>query len=120
MIKKFGISGVHMHADKKTDAYARSKIGGLDRYMPNHARASAHADIKLIEKKIKARTEYTCEAILFLPHGELVAKETGPTILAAIDAVEPKLKAQLQKYKSKHGSLRVHRRILRKLLQRKP
>jgi putative sigma-54 modulation protein len=115
MIKKLEITGVHMKVDSDLSKYATKKIGKLDRYISRHARESAHAEIFLKEAKIKAKKECTCEVVLHLPHDTITTKETTMNIYAAVDIVEAKLKNQLKKYKEKHGSLRIHRRVLSKL-----
>ena len=118
MIKKLEISGIHTKLDAKLKAYATEKIGKLDEYLPDHARPSAHAEVKLMTEKIKARQIHRCEVILFLPHEEIVAKATGDTLIAAIDAAEAKLKPMLRKYKGRHGRGRLHHRLIGKIRRR--
>lgn len=115
MIAKLEISAVHANVDKKLHDYVAKKIGKLDQYMSKHARISAHAEVKLIEHKIKAKKECTCEVILHLPQDTIMTKETTLNMYAAVDIVEAKLKNRLRKYKETHGSLRLHRRILARL-----
>jgi ribosomal subunit interface protein len=117
MIKKLDISGIHADLDKDVHDYTVKKIGGMDRFLSRHARESAHAEVKLVEGKIKTRKQYTCEVILRLPKDTLMTKETANTMFAAIDAVESKLKNQLKKYKEMHGNPRLHRRVLSKILR---
>ena len=117
MIQKLDISGIHVDLDKEAHEYAVKKIGGMDRFLSRHARESAHAEVKLVEVKIKTRKQYTCEVILHLPKDTLMTKETANTMLAAIDAAQSKLKNQLKKYKEKHGNPRPHRRMLSKILR---
>ncbi len=115
MIKKLEISGVHMKLSEDLSKYVTKKIARLDRYLPRHARESAHAEVFLKETKIKAKKECTCEVVLHLPHDTITTKETTMNIFAAIDIVEAKLKNQLKKYKEKHSSLRLHRRVLSRI-----
>ena len=115
MIKKLELSGVHLKIDSDLSKYASKKIGKLDKYMPRHARESAHAEVFLKEATIKKKKECTCEVVLHLPHDTITTKETTMNIYAAIDIVEAKLKNQLKKYKEKHSSLRIHRRVISKL-----
>lgn len=115
MIQKLEITGVHVDVDPKLHAYITKKIAKLDRYMPRHARESAHAEIFLKEAKIKAKKECTFEVVLYLPKTTLTTKETTMNMFAAVDIVEAKLKNQLKKYKETHSSLRIHRRILSKI-----
>lgn len=116
MIQKLEINGVHAKVDEKLHKYVIKKIGKLDQYMSSHSRESAHAEVKLKEEKIKARIQHTCEVILFLPKDVITSKNTAPTMLAAIDNVEAKLKNQLKKHKETHeGRSRLHRRVIRRL-----
>ena len=114
MIQKLEINGIHTKVDEDLNKYVTKKIGKLDRYLSRHARVSAHAEVKLKENKIKAKKEYTCEVILFLPHGSITTKESTMNMYAAVDIVEAKLKNQLKKYKEKHN-LRLHRRVLARI-----
>lgn len=118
MIKKLEISGVHTTVSEELKKYIGKKIGKLDRYMPKHARVSAHAEILIKESKIKTRKQHTCEIILYLPKETFTIKETTLNPFAAVDIVEAKLKTHLKKYKETHGSLRIHRRVLARLRRR--
>jgi putative sigma-54 modulation protein len=115
MIKKLDITGVHMEISPDLRKYVVKKIAKLDRYMPKHARESAHIEVFLKEAKIKAKKECTCEVVMHLPKENLMTKETTMNIFAAVDIVEAKLKNQLKKYKETHSSLRIHRRVIAKL-----
>lgn len=116
MIQKLEITGVHFDVDPKLHAYVTKKIAKLDRYLPRHARESAHAEVFLKEAKIKAKKECTCEVVLHLPKTKtMTTKETTMNMFAAVDIVEAKLKNQLKKYKETHSSLRLHRRVLSKI-----
>lgn len=115
MIQKVEITGVHFKVDLKLHNYVTKKISKLDRYMPKHARESAHAEIFLKEATVKTKKDCTCEVVLHLPKTTMTTKETTMNMYAAIDIVEAKLKNQLKKYKETHSSLRIHRRVLAKL-----
>ena len=112
MIKKLEVRGVHMKVDSKLTAYAKKKIGKLDRYISKHARASAHVEIILKEELLKAKKNCICEVILHLPGDTINTKESTVNMYAAIDIVEAKLKNQLKKYKDLHGNPRLHRRLI--------
>src|SRR5205814_2393216 len=99
MIARLEIDGVHVHVDEDLQRYVTKKIGRLDQYMSRHSRKSVHVEVKLIEEKIKARKQTTCEVIMHLPHETLMTKETTVNMYAAIDIVLTKLKNQLKKYK---------------------
>lgn len=120
MIQKLEISGVHTTVGDDLRKYITKKIGKLDRYMPKHARASAHAEILIKESKVKTRKQHTCEVILYLPKETFTIKETTLNPFAAADIVEAKLKNHLKKYKETHGSLRIHRRLLARMRRRTP
>lgn len=115
MIKKIEINGIHSDVTPELKKYIKKKIGKLDQYMPVHARDSAHAEVKLKEQKIKTRNECTCEIILHLPKETIITQETTMNMFAAVDVVEEKLKNRIKKYKQKHGSGRLHHRILARL-----
>lgn len=115
MIAKLEIAGVHTQLDDDLRKYVTKKIGKLDTYLPRRARPSAHAEVKLLEQKIKAKKECTCEVVMHLPHDTLTTKESTMNMYAAIDIVEAKLKNQIKKYKETHSSLKLHRRMLGRL-----
>lgn len=115
MFQKFEIHGVHATVDKKLKAYVTKKIGGLDRYISKHSRQSAHADVHLKEGKAKNNNRFTCEVTLYLPHQTIIVKESAVNMYAAVDIVEAKLKQQMQKYKDKHQSGKMHRHLFGRL-----
>jgi putative sigma-54 modulation protein len=115
MIQKLEVSGVHMDVDKKLHDYVVKKIGKLDKYLPRHARDSAHAEVFLKEAMIKKKKECICEVVLKLPKETITIKEATVNIYAAVDIIEAKLKNRIKKYKETHSSLRIHRRVLSKL-----
>jgi putative sigma-54 modulation protein len=115
MIEKLEISAVHTQLNPELQKYVTKKIGHLDRYLPRHARASAHAEVILKELQPKNKRQCVCEVILHLPKETIATKEGTVNMFAAVDIVEAKLKNQLKKYKDKHTSHRLHRRILRKI-----
>lgn len=117
MIQKLEINGVHAVLTEDLKKYITKKIGKLDRYMPRHARESAHAEIYVKEIMIKAKKENVCEVILHLPGSTLTTKEATINMFAAVDIVEAKLKNQLRKYKETHNSQRIHRRVLLRFLR---
>ena len=114
MINKLEINGVHTEVTDDLKKYVQKKIGRLDVYMPVAARESAHAEVKLKERKIKQRVECTCEVVLYLPQETINTKETTVNLFAAVDVVEEKLKNQIKKYKQTHGTGQLKHRILAK------
>ena len=115
MLQKFEIQGVHYTIDDNLRKYITKKIGGLDRYVTKHGRASAHGEVFLKETKANNNAHCSCEVILYLPHGTLTVTENAINMYAAVDIVEAKLKQQLKKYKDKHGSGKLHRRLFARL-----
>ena len=111
MFQKFEIHAVHSTVDDQIKDYVTKKIGGLDRYVSRHSRASAHADVHLKEGKTKNHNRFICEVTLHLPHQTIVIKENALNMFAAVDIAEAKLKQQLQKYKDTHGSGKLHRHL---------
>lgn len=119
MIAKIEINGVHYTVDSKLKNYVTKKLGKLDKYIPKHARQSAHLEVFLKEVKIKAKTENICETVLHLPHEKLTTKEATINMYAAVDIVEAKLKNQIKKYKMKHSSPQLRHRLITKLRRTK-
>ncbi len=115
MIQKLEINGVHTVLTEDLKKYITKKIGKLDRYMPRHARESAHAEIFVKEIMIKTKKECMCEVVLHLPGTKLMTKESTINMFAAVDIVEAKLKNQLKKYKDTHNAHRIHRKVLLRL-----
>ena len=94
---KLEIDGVHKLENRDISRYINKKIGGLDKYLPRHARKSAHAEVKVREEKVKDKKECMCEVVLHLPHETLTAKESTMNMFAAVDIVEEKIKMQAKK-----------------------
>lgn len=120
MIQKLEINGVHTVLTNDLKKYITKKIGKLDRFMPRHARESAHAEVFVKEREIKAKQERECEVVLRLPGTTITVKESTVNMFAAVDIVEAKLKNQLKKYKETHSSLRIHRRVLLRMRRSQP
>jgi putative sigma-54 modulation protein len=104
---KLDIDGIHNLGNKDLPKYITKKIGGLDKYIPRHARKSAHTEVKVKEIKIKDKKECICEVIVHLPQENITAKESTMNMFAAVDIVEEKIKVQLKKYKDKHGHSKI-------------
>lgn len=115
MIQKLEINGVHTVLTDDLKKYITRKIGKLDRYMPRHARESAHAEIFVKEIMIKKKKENICEVVLQVPGSTIRVEESTINMFAAVDIVEAKLKNQLKRYKDTHNAKRIHRRVLLRL-----
>ena len=111
MIQKLEMAGVHREVADDLRRYVLKKIGKLDKYMPKHARETAHAEVKLKERNAKGKAERTCEVVLYLPKEAITVADTTINIYAAVDIVEEKLKARLRKYKSLHDTPRLRQRL---------
>lgn len=112
MIQKLEINGVHAVLTDDLKKYITKKIGKLDRYMPRHARESAHAEVFVKERAVKAKQERECEVVLHLPGSTLIVKESTINMFAAVDIVEAKLKNQLKRYKDTHNAHKIHRKVI--------
>ena len=106
---KLKIDRLQVEADPKVTAYVEEKIGKLDHLLSQHARKSAHADVKLKKGPGRGKKQFTCEVIIRLPHDTITTNQTGESHNAAIDLAEAKLKNQLKKYKDKHVLSRRHK-----------
>lgn len=118
MLQKFEIQGVHTKIDDNLRKYTTKKIGSLDKYLPRHNRASAHAEVSLKESKAKDKKQCTCEVTLHLPHEIINVEESTVNMYAAIDIAEAKLKQQIKKYKDAHATGKVHRHLFARLRRR--
>lgn len=103
MIGKLEIEGVHMAVDDDVRSYVEKKIGQLDKYLPEHAKESAHAEVFLMTSDDQAKSS-TCEVNLFLPKEVINVKDSAVSVFAAIDIAEGKLINRLKKYKDKNSS----------------
>lgn len=115
MIKKFEITEVHTVRDDQIRDYLKDTIGKLDKYVPKNEQGKEHAEAKLIESRNQGKKKYTVEVILHLPHVKLTAKESADSMPESIDAVEEKLRRQLEKYKEKHTNPKLIRRLTSRL-----
>ncbi|HET8991507.1 MAG TPA: HPF/RaiA family ribosome-associated protein [Candidatus Saccharimonadales bacterium] len=116
MLDRLEISGIHTDLDKKVKLYAKEKIGGLDKYIPKHAKKSAHAEVNLKEHKTRGR-KFVCKVIMHLPVQTLTVHEEGSTFEEAIDLAEAKLKTQIIKYKDMHTSSKPRRLLLKRFIR---
>ncbi|MDB5186183.1 MAG: hypothetical protein JWL85_706 [Candidatus Saccharibacteria bacterium] len=117
MIAKLDITGVHTEVSDDLKKYVTKKIGKLDRFLPRHARESAHVEVILKEENKGTKKSCTCEVIMTLPHERMTTHESTMNMFAAVDIVEAKLKNQLKRYKETHSSLSLRRRLMARLRQ---
>jgi putative sigma-54 modulation protein len=114
MISSISITSKKLTVDETTKKYVEKKIGALDKYIPRHARKTVKAEVMLVQIDEKNGNKYEAEVLLMLPDKTLTAKDSTVNVLAAIDIVEAKLAAQLQKYKAAHLSHVGNRGVLAK------
>lgn len=115
---KLDQTGVHTQITEDLKKYINKKIGKLDRFLPRHARESAHAEVFVKQSKNNAKVQHTAEVVLKLQHETLLAKETTVNPFAAVDIVEAKLKNQLKKYKDKYARRKFHHKVLARMRRR--
>ncbi len=120
MIAHIDISGINLELGEDIKKYIRRKVGRLDKYMPRHARVSAHVEVKMRQTNKKLGNKYECEIIMHLPGEQVQAKESTMNMFAAVDIVEQKVKNLLVKYKQMHIAhiKEKHPGLLRRLRQR--
>lgn len=120
MISHIDIAGINLELGEDIKKYIKRKVGKLDKYMPRHARLSAHAEVKLRQTNQKLGNKYECEIIMHMPGEPIQAKEATMNMFAAVDIVEQKLKNQLVKYKQAYiGHLKEKRPSLLRRLRAK-
>ncbi len=83
--------------------YTQKKIDGLEKYIPKHARLSAHTEVRFLQEHAKDKKQSVCEITLHLPHENLFASETTGHMYAALDIATAHIQAQLRTYKAKYG-----------------
>lgn len=101
MLNNLQISAVHSQVTEKEKAYARKKIGALEKFIPKGSRPSVSVEIKLKQIKSKDKNDHECEVIMKLPKQTITSHRTTTSFMVAIDEVEENLKKQLKSYKDK-------------------
>lgn len=114
MIENLTITGIKYELNDTTKKYVEKKIGGLDKYLPRHARKSASADVKISQIDNPGGNKYEVEVIINVPEKVITAKDSTMNVLAAVDIVEAKLNGQLRKYKQANVPHIGFRRVLSK------
>jgi putative sigma-54 modulation protein len=118
MITHIDVTGVRYTPDELTRKYVKKKIGALDRYLSRHARKTVYVEVKLKEVNRANGNKYECDVILKVPDATMTAKDSTLNMLAAIDIVEEKLRAQLKKYHDEHTDHRGRHNIVGRLKRR--
>jgi putative sigma-54 modulation protein len=117
MITSIKVIGISFEVDEVTQKYVLKRIGRLDRYLPRHARKTVSAEVKLEEVNHDHGNKYAAEVILHIPGGVVTARDSTSNILAAVDIVEAKIKAQLRDYKEANIAHIGKRRIMSRFKQ---
>jgi len=99
MITSIKVAGIAYNIDEVTRKYVIKKIGRLDRYLPRHARKSVSVNVKIEQVNHDHGNKYQAEIIMNIPGGLITAKDSTGNVLAAVDIVEAKIRAQLRDYK---------------------
>lgn len=112
MIERLDIRFIHSERDEKLEKYVAKKIGRLDRFLPRHARESAHAEVSLKDGKAGRSSDgrgYCVEVTLHLPHEVINVSETSINMYAAVDIVELKVRQRIIKYKEAYAPSTLRR-----------
>lgn len=112
MIERLDIQFIHSQRDEKLEKYVTRKIGKLDRFLPRHARESAHAEVSLKEGRAgrnNSGRDCCVEVNLHLPHEVINVSETSINMYAAVDIVELKVRQRITKYKGNYAANRLRR-----------
>ena len=117
MITQLKVIGIAYEIDDATRKYVTKRIGGLDRYMPRHARKTASVEVKLEQVDHDHGNKYEAEVILNIPGGPITAKDSTSNVFAAIDIVEAKVRSQLLDYKQANIAHIGRRKIMSRFKQ---
>ena len=117
MITSIRVIGIAYDVDEATRKYVIKRIGGLDRYIPRHARKSVSVDVKLEQVNHDHGNKYEVEIIFNIPGDLITAKDSTNNILAAVDIVEAKIRSQLHDYKQSNIAHIGKRRIMSRFKQ---
>lgn len=104
MIERLHVKFAHTTPDENIQKYVSKKIGRIDRYLPRHSRASAHAEVILRTSKARDGRDCCAEVTLYLPHDVINVSEISLNMYTAIDIVELKLKQHIRKYKDQYAA----------------
>jgi putative sigma-54 modulation protein len=96
---KISIYGKNIDLNDKIKEYAEEKIGKLEKYNDRILEARVELDE---DKSQQSGMKYRAEVTMLLPKDSFRAQETTTDLFAAIDLVVPKLKKQMEAYKTKY------------------
>ena len=116
MLERIEITAKAFHLSEIENNHIKTRVGDLDKYIPRHARRSAHAEVVVKQGSVKGKIAYMTEIVLHLPKSVLAAQGASTSVEESVDIAEGKLKAQVVKYKSRRVSIS---NIRHKLFRRK-
>lgn len=105
-IMQIRINAKNFQLTPSLKTYVEQKFGALSRYAKNVT--EMHVVLE-VSKKHHSGDVHRAEAMIYVPRDLLRAEAMAQDIHAAIDLIVPKLKLQLEKYKSKRSA-----RLIRK------
>jgi len=95
---KIIIKGTNLELTESLKAYVEEKVGHLEHYSEEILEARVELEVSAHHQK----GFFRCEVNLDVPQKYVLrAESTGPDLYAAIDAVIPKLKEEIEKNKGK-------------------
>ncbi len=115
-------TGRHYELDDKIVGYVEQKLGGLDKYLPKHARDGLFGQVVLeLDESHTQDQQCVCDAHFEVKGERMHARDAAINMYAAIDICEQKLKSQILTYKSKHEPAKNRRqRLFAKIMSREP
>lgn len=117
MIASIKVIGIAYEVDDTTKKYVLKRIGHLDRYLPRHARDSVSVDVRLEQVDHDHGNKYEVEVTMSIPGKLITASDSTSNMLAAVDIVEAKIRAQLREYKTANIAHIGKRRIMSRFKQ---
>lgn len=98
------VGGDNYELNDKIKDYVEGKIGELEKFLPKKARDGVKGRVTLtLDISNREGNQCICEAQIPIRGTVLEAREATLNMYAAVDICAAKLKAQILKYKAKHG-----------------
>lgn len=105
MLERIEVTAKGFHLSEIEKNHIEIRVGDLGKYIPRHARRSAHAEVVVKQGSVKGKIAYMTEIVLHLPKSVLAAQGASSSVEESVDLAEGKLKAQVVKYKSRRVSI---------------
>ncbi len=97
------ITGKNMEVSEPLKKYVQKKLGKLDRYLPD----IAETRVELSVEKAKSNQDRQVVQVTVRSNSTILrAEERSADMLAAVDAVQSKLKRQIMRYKGRVARIR--------------